>query len=118
MQITIHDHDMSVSSKRDKFRWNVMFTVEQEDKFGFSRMLCLDFADFASYLVACGDFDAYDDCHDDGALFTFENRLCTGGTATFYTFDEVVRELMPDLENRLREFIKLRLIESEAITAA
>lgn len=119
--ITIEDHETHVGAKSDKdlpFRWWVSFTVGDEAKFNFSRQLACSFSDFASYLVAKGEFDGYDEA--DGVLFAYEEDPVSRqpyGRVQSWTYDQVIREflLTRDLEPALAEFVAVKLAEASVI---
>jgi hypothetical protein len=123
MRITISDHETHTGPKSDKdipFRWWVSFTVGNEAAFNFSRQLVCSFSDFASYLVAKGEFDGYEDSEADGCLFMYNTDPITGipyGRVQSWTYDEVIREflLTRDLEPALVEFVAIKLAEVEVI---
>lgn len=108
MQITIDDHDTYVSSKRDNFRFNIVFFIGTENEHGFSRNLCADFRDILAFMKQTDfitDFEAKDDA---GKV------ECYGFD---FTFDQFVREqiMTKEGEKELERFVAdaLRAIVTE-----
>lgn len=104
MQITIQDHDTTVSTKRDNYRWNVVFTVGSEAEHDFSRNLCANFADWASFLQASGMIDFFTENDDNGMIYT---------DGVMYTFDQYIREQMltGGTDTKLAEYVAVKISE-------
>lgn len=107
MKIKIEDHDTTVSTRRDKYRWNVVFTVGIEGEHGFSRNLCADFTDWLAFLQAGGVIDSFEGEEDNGAVWVDDLP---------YTFDAYIRECMlqKQTDTMLAEYIIVRLSEVKA----
>ena len=102
MQITIHDHDTSVSSRRDKHRFNIVFSVGTEGDHGFTRNYCAKFSDFLDFLREAGAIEGFEADTDEGKIYS---------DGYFYTFDEFVKDriLAGDVGRFMQEFVAVQL---------
>lgn len=100
MQIT--DHENHQYGKSAGYAFPVVYNNDKE--------IWIDFADFAAYLVAAGEFDGYDDSDDAGELWRYE-KTGQRGRCFSYTFNEVIKDFMMtgDFDKILAEYIKVQL---------
>lgn len=109
MQITILDHDTSHAGKRAGFRFSATYElggVEYEHTFNF--------ADFAAWLVAAGEFDGYTDNDDEGMVW---RNMWPEYAEHTYTFNEFIKEFMMcgDFDGELARFIVAELTDTNVV---
>lgn len=103
MQIT--DHNNAHYGKRSGF----LFWIEYD----FINQIEINFSDFAAYLVACGEFDGYDDSTDDGEVWR------SGEWGGVWTFNQVIEDFLmtQDFDELIADYIKIVLAEAKTVAA-
>lgn len=106
MQIT--DHDTCHYGKKTGFKFWVGF----QDATG-ENSAWINFADFASWLVAAGEFDGYDDSTDEGELWRYLDD--EQGRCESYSFAEIISEFMitGDFDGYLSDYLRVKMTIEE-----
>jgi hypothetical protein len=102
MKIT--DHDTHHYGKSAEFRFWVQFQSMTGEEETYT-----NFADFASYLVASGEFDGYDDSTEEGEVWRYLDG--EEGRCESYTFGEVISEFMltGDFDRYLSDYLRVKI---------